>query len=511
MVVALRVRVLDVEVVAARLDLAGRHLPGPLGLLPALARRPAPPVDAALQMLEADGPGHGIGLLALGHEMLVEPDIPGRLALLEEQQVGADGGVGPEDRVGQADDGVEVALLHQMFLEPGLYSLAEQRSVGQHHRGAPARLQQADDESEEQVRGLASAEMLREVRLDAVLLLAAEGRVGEHDVHPVLLLPADIGAGQGVVVADEARVLDAVQQHVGDAEHVRELFLLHRAERRLHGLLILGPLHVAPAHVAQRTGEEAAGAAGGVEQGLAKFRVDAVHHEGGDGARRVVLAGVARRLQIVEDLLVDVAEMLAFGQVVEIDLVDLVDHLAHQLAGLHVVMGVLEHAADDTAAVAGMSCHPEVLQGRKQVVVDEGEQFFAGDALRVRRPGAPLELLWNRRLVIALHHFQFPVLIVDDLEEEHPAQLADALGVAVHAGVLAHDVLDGFDEGADGHGLSGLSIEGGLKLVDGLDEVFQPAEGLDQLHRRAESGEGRNAQHVGVIQVEHAFVGVFGE
>ena len=31
--------------------------------------------------------------------------------------------------------------------------------------------------------------------------------------------------------------------------------------------------------------------------------------------------------------------------------------------------------------------------------------------------------------------------------------MADALRVSIHAGVLAHDVLYGFDEGADGHGL----------------------------------------------------------
>jgi hypothetical protein len=51
-----------------------------------------------------------------------------------------------------------------------------------------------------------------------------------------------------------------------------------------------------------------------------------------------------------------------------------------------------------------------------------------------------------------LSNFEFLILIVDDLEEEHPAQLADALGVAINASVLAHDVLDGFDDGADGHG-----------------------------------------------------------
>ena len=163
------------------------------------------------------------------------------------------------------------------------------------------------------VRRLPRAEVLREVGLDAVLLLAAEGRIGEHDVHPVLLSPVGVGPRQGVVVAHEAGVLDAVQQHVGDAEHVGELLFLDGAQGRLHGLLVLGPLDVALAHVAERAGQEAAGAAGGVEQGLAGARIDAVGHEGGDGAGRVVFARIACRLQVVQNLLVDVAEVLALG------------------------------------------------------------------------------------------------------------------------------------------------------------------------------------------------------
>ena len=122
-------------------------------------------------------------------------------------------------------------------------------------------------------------------------------------------------------------------------------------------------------------------------------------------------------MQVIEDLFVDVAEMLPFAQVVEVDLVDLVDHLTHQLAGFHVVIGILEYAAHDTAAVAGPAGHRKSFQSREQIVVDEGEQFFAGDTLGVRRPGAPLELPWNRRRVIILHQFQFLVLIVDDLEK----------------------------------------------------------------------------------------------
>ena len=117
--------------------------------------------------------------------MLVEPDVLGRLALVEEQQVGADAGVGIEDAVGQADDGVEVALLQQVFLDAGLDAFAEERAVGQHDCGAAAGLEQPHDEDEEQVGGLAGAELGGEVGLDAVLLHAAEGRVGDDDVHAV--------------------------------------------------------------------------------------------------------------------------------------------------------------------------------------------------------------------------------------------------------------------------------------------------------------------------------------
>src|ERR1700730_881511 len=63
-------------------------------------------------MLDADRLGHRIGFLACRDLVLVEPNVLGRLALLEEQQVGGDRGIGLEHGIGQADDGVEVALLH---------------------------------------------------------------------------------------------------------------------------------------------------------------------------------------------------------------------------------------------------------------------------------------------------------------------------------------------------------------------------------------------------------------
>ena len=50
--------------------------------------------------------------------------------LLEEQQrVSFNRGIGPEYRVRQAHDGVEVAFLDQVLFEPGLDTLTEQGAV----------------------------------------------------------------------------------------------------------------------------------------------------------------------------------------------------------------------------------------------------------------------------------------------------------------------------------------------------------------------------------------------
>ena len=74
---------------------------------------------------------------------------------------------------------------------------------------------------------------------------------------------------QGVVVADVGGHVDAVEHQVGHAEHVREVLLLDAGEAVLqdgHVLVGLGLI----AEVVDGAGEEAAGAAGGVEDGLAE-------------------------------------------------------------------------------------------------------------------------------------------------------------------------------------------------------------------------------------------------
>ncbi len=227
--------------------------------------------------------------------------------------------------------------------------------------------------------------------------------------------------------------------------------------------------------------------------------VDLPGHELGDRARGVVLAGVTGRLQVVEDLFVDIAEVLALGEVVEVDAIDLVDYLTHQMAGLHVVEGVFEHAVDHAPAIAGLVGHGQILERGKQLIVDEGHQLVTGAALRVGRPVAPLQVLWNGRGVVVAQQLQFLVLIVDDLEKEQPAQLADALGIAVYAAVLAHEVLNGFDEGTYRHGSGGVRIEGGLHFVHGVFEASLAAESAHELHGGAQCIQRRDAEHAGIV------------
>ena len=119
---------------------------------------------------------------------------------------------------------MQVELLEQLLLDAGADAVAEQRAVGHDHAAAPARLaggaaQLAHDELQEQQRRLGGLLVLGEVALDAALLLAAEGRVGQDHVHPVLV--ADLGEREAQAVAGvDLRGLQAVQQQVHLAEQV---------------------------------------------------------------------------------------------------------------------------------------------------------------------------------------------------------------------------------------------------------------------------------------------------
>ena len=254
------------------------------------------------------------------------------------------------------------------------------------------------DEHQEQVSRFLGAHVGRKALLDARLLDAAEGRVGQHHVHPLGGAVVAQRAGQGVVVADVAGHLDAVQHQVGDAQHVRQLLLLHAQDAGLQLRLLLGVAHLL-AQVLDGADQKAAGAGGRVQHLFTQLRVHHVDHELGDGARCVELARVAGALQVAQDLFVQVVELVALALAVEVDGAQLVDHLPQQLAALHVVVGVFEHAAHHKAARVALWVGRQVLErGEELCCSTKVQQRVAGDAFGVGRPAAPAQGLGNGAL-----------------------------------------------------------------------------------------------------------------
>jgi hypothetical protein len=84
---------------------------------------------------------------------------------------------------------VQVELFEQVGLDPRRDPIAEQRAVRNDDSSAPTpgALQPAHDQLQEQQRRLGRAPILGEVVEDARFLLAAEWRVGQDDIDPLIL------------------------------------------------------------------------------------------------------------------------------------------------------------------------------------------------------------------------------------------------------------------------------------------------------------------------------------
>ncbi len=191
-----------------------------------------PPVLYGLGMLHLHRFGFAEVFVAVGHIQAIKPSFFGAEALgcvigllvVEEKDIGGDAGVGRKDGAGQTDDGVQVELAEQVFLDGQLCAVgAKEESVWDDDAAAAARLEPVHDEGDEEVGGFAAAVGAREVALHAGAGASAVGRVHPDDIYAVALLEvAHVGA-ERVAMADVGR-FNVVQQQVGDAQQIRQRF-----------------------------------------------------------------------------------------------------------------------------------------------------------------------------------------------------------------------------------------------------------------------------------------------
>ena len=76
-----------------------------------------PPREAGSELLELKRLGLRVGFSTLRQWMFVIPHVLCRPGAIENNDVSGDVGVGGEDPVGEAHDGVEVELFEQVFLD----------------------------------------------------------------------------------------------------------------------------------------------------------------------------------------------------------------------------------------------------------------------------------------------------------------------------------------------------------------------------------------------------------
>ena len=87
-----------------------------------------------------------------------------------------------------------------------------------------------------------------------------------------------------------------------------------------------------------------------------------------------------------------------------------------------------------------------VLQCREKLHIYKLGQRFSGYAFGVFCPCAPAQMIRERGFIFVFQQLKLILPVIEYLQKEHPDKLTDALGIAVNADILAHDILNGFND-----------------------------------------------------------------
>ena len=193
---------------------------------------------------------------------------------------------------------MEIELAHQLPLDGDLRIIGtEKEAIREDDCRASVLFETVHDNRHEEIGSLRACEICREVVLHVIFLRATIRRIHKDHIELVLLGIVEDVPEQRIVMID-LRYIDAMQQHVRDAEHVRELLFLDTVDGAADRFLIRGRLHLLlellqPAH------EEAAGTAGEVRHLLSDLWLDHFRHKIGHGSRRIELTRGAGALQLL--------------------------------------------------------------------------------------------------------------------------------------------------------------------------------------------------------------------
>ena len=165
--------------------------------------------------------------------------------------------------------------------------------------------------------------------------------------------------------------LNFVEEQIRDAEKVGKGLFFNPEKGVIERDAVFGAFAHLRFEKLARGVQKAPGTAGKVRDRVADFERNVLRHEIRQGARRVVLAGAPGVLEFSEDRFVNGAESVRFLRIREVAFVDEFQTLPKRHAVFGVVVNVFEDSFDDGLALGAVRREVEVLQRRKELVVDE--------------------------------------------------------------------------------------------------------------------------------------------
>ena len=209
--------ILEIQVVATRSHLLCTDAPCNISFHSTDSLIPSPPVCTSLQIINTNWLGHRIGHLASWNAMLVVPNFLCRSSLFKEKQISSDAGIRLKDAIGEANDGMQVTLPHQMLLQASLHTFTKENSIWQHNCSTTISFQQTNDQRQEQICSFFGSKLLGEVGFNAILHARTKRRIGQNDICTIHIGIAQIWASKGIFMTNKTSIRHSMQKHISDA------------------------------------------------------------------------------------------------------------------------------------------------------------------------------------------------------------------------------------------------------------------------------------------------------
>ena len=389
----------------------------------------------------------------------VEPCFRCRLCVVEEQQIGGNGSIGAEHRAGQSDNGMQIKLANELFLDVYLGVVQTKQKAVRHDNGGSAVLLQAvQDDRHKQVGCFRTCQVVGEEALNRLVLMPTIGRIHQYHIKLIIIRIVQQIVFQRVHVID-VRDFNIMQQHIGYAQQIGKRLFFNSVNAIIQ-LLLSGGVRYLLGELSKPRGDKSTGATGEICHLFAQLRLYHQCHKLGDCSRRIEFTGRTSRLQLPQNLLIDKTESMAFLHIVKLNLVSDINDLTKINAVLHIVVSILEGGLDNGFLNWSIGCHLDTFienritifhiiafQNREQGIVDKIKELISSHSMTATisfRPISPSKVFGNDGFIIIL--IQLPIIFfcVIDFEKKHPYHLLNSLRIAVDTSVHTHYISNSF-------------------------------------------------------------------